>query len=564
MRLVRASMLISLLPAAFLPAPALAAELATPSNVEAVTVFPQSAEVRRLAKVKVPAGAHTIVLNDLPQQAQAASIRVEGKATGSLQIGSVDSRVLAISRRDPEAAASARRAIELEIEKLRDERALAVADQQAAEAQRNFLNNLLQLPSRPVPAQGASGSEDWSKVLALLSKELAPVQRAILDAGVRVRDIDRRIVDAEGRLRAEAPAQEMRTEVRVEVTAGQALDAEITVRYQVAGASWTPIYDARLNTGTKAAAPKIAITRRAIVQQRTGEAWNNVELSLSTTRPMAGTAAPELRPVTVDYLENRPPVPMAAPAPATQGLARSRSNVADEARVSELAAGAAPKMEAAAVAQAQVDTGAFQAVYGIPGRQTVGANGEPRRLQIDETDLEAALTVRAVPRIDERAFLYAKLVVPRAAPWLPGQVALFRDGTFVGNGRLPQLGPGQDHELAFGADDRVRVKAATLEEKRADTGIISSTRNETKSFRLTIKSLHERPIAFMIQDQVPVAANQEIKVELLAKPLPTKRDLDDRRGVLAWEDRLAPDEEKAIEFGWRTSWPAAKSIVHGR
>ena len=50
--------------------------------------------------------------------------------------------------------------------------------------------------------------------------------------------------------------------------------------------------------------------------------------------------------------------------------------------------------------------------------------------------------MRAVPRIDERAFLYAKLTVPRATPWLPGQVALFRDGTFVGNGRVPQLGAG--------------------------------------------------------------------------------------------------------------------------
>jgi uncharacterized protein (TIGR02231 family) len=336
------------------------------------------------------------------------------------------------------------------------------------------------------------------------------------------------------------------------------------VRYQVAGASWTPIYDARLNTGTKAASPKIAITRRAIVQQRTGEAWDNVALSLSTTRPMAGTAAPELRPITVDYPENRPPVPVAAPAPLTRSDQQLRGRVAAEAPGEAAVAGAAMKMGEATVQQAQVEAGAFQAVYSIPGRQSLKQTGEPRRLQIDEADLDAALTVRAVPRVDERAFLYAKLVVPKTVPWLPGQVSLFRDGTFVGNGRLPQLGPGQDHELAFGADDRVRVKSATLEEKRADTGIISSTRNETKSFRLTIKSLHERPIAFMIQDQVPVAGNQEIKVEMLAKPLPTKRDLDDRRGVLAWEDRLAPDEEKAIEFGWRTSWPAAKSIVHGR
>ena len=81
---------------------------------------------------------------------------------------------------------------------------------------------------------------------------------------------------------------------------------------------------------------------------------------------------------------------------------------------------------------------------------------------------------------------------------------------------------------------------------------------------MTIKSLHERQIAFVMQDQIPVSNNQEIKVELLAKPQPTKRDIDDKRGVLAWEDKLAPDEEKAIDLGWRVSWPAAKSITYGR
>jgi uncharacterized protein (TIGR02231 family) len=544
--------------------PALAAEVPATSNVEAVTVFPQSAEVQRVAKVKLVAGAHTIILSDLPQQAQAASIRVEGKATSKLEIGSVDSRQLAVQRRDPAAVASARRTIEAEIEKLRDERAVILSEQQAAESQRSFLSNLLQLPTRPTPAQGAGAGEDWSKVLALLAKELAPVNRAILEAGVRVRDTDRRIKDAEGRLAAEAPAQEWRTEVKIEVTAGQALDAEIAVRYQVAGASWTPIYDARLATGTKTAAPKIGIVRRAIVQQRTGEAWTNVTLALSTTRPTAGTAAPELRPITVDYPPDRPvSMPAAAPAPQVRSAPMAgvmRNEMADEAQQASLKG----KVEEATVQQAQVEAGAFQAVYSIPGKQSLAPTGELRRLQIDETELDATLTVRAVPRVDERAFLYAKLTVPKATPWLPGQVALFRDGTFVGNGRVPQLGPGQDHELGFGADDRVRVKSASIEEKRSDTGIISSTRNETKSFKLTIKNLHERQIAFMIQDQLPVANNQEIKVELLAKPQPTKRDLDERRGVLAWEDKLNPDEEKAIDFGWRMSWPAAKSVVYGR
>jgi hypothetical protein len=28
--------------------------------------------------------------------------------------------------------------------------------------------------------------------------------------------------------------------------------------------------------------------------------------------------------------------------------------------------------------------------------------------------------------------------------------------------------------------------------------------------------------------------------------------------------KLEPDEEKAIEFGYRVTWPAAKRIIYGR
>ena len=221
--------------------------------------------------------------------------------------------------------------------------------------------------------------------------------------------------------------------------------------------------------------------------------------------------------------------------------------------------------EAPAVTQqAQIEVGAFQAVYSILGRQTVSQNGEPRRLQIDETELEAALTVRSVPRVDERAFLYAKLSVPRATPWLPGQVSLFRDGTFVGNGRLPQLAPGEEFELGFGPDDNIRVRHAVVDEKRGESGIISTSKTDQRSYRIAIKSLHERPIQLQIIDQIPVSQNQEIKVELVSRTAPTKQNLDDKRGVLSWESQLAADEEKVLEFGYRVQWPAAKRVQYGR
>ncbi len=60
-----------------------------------------------------------------------------------------------------------------------------------------------------------------------------------------MRALDRQIEDLEKKLAALSPAEEERTEIKVHVEALAPLDADLVVRYQVPGASWTPLYDAR-------------------------------------------------------------------------------------------------------------------------------------------------------------------------------------------------------------------------------------------------------------------------------------------------------------------------------
>ena len=110
----------------------------------------------------------------------------------------------------------------------------------------------------------------------------------------------------------------------------------------------------------------------------------------------------------------------------------------------------------------------------------------------------------------------------------------------------------------------MRVRHTIAEEKRAETGIITSSKTDTRSYRIIVKNLHERAIPVTVIDQIPVSQNGDIKIELLGKSAPTKRDLDEKRGVLAWEMTLQPDE-KAVEFGYRVTWPGAKKkITYGQ
>jgi uncharacterized protein (TIGR02231 family) len=539
-----------------------ASEVKGVSHIDAVTVYPTGAEITRIAKLKLEAGEHSVLFADLPAQTLTGSIRVEGKATAQLDIRSVDTRRIFVPRTDVVVAASERKRIEEEIEKLKDEKALSQAEMQAIETQKALLVNLAQLPNRPVAANAGGSQPNWGELIGLIGERMAQAQKSIFESQIRLRETDRKIQDLERRLTSIAPAQEERTEVTVSVIASAPLEADFVVRYQVANAAWLPYYDARLATGTKSAMPKLQLERRASVQQRSGESWADVTVTLSTARLGAGTAAPELATQIVDFEADaqRPPPPVAAPAGAMRRMERGATTAAEEgdALKSKLEA----QLELAREQHAQIDAQAFQALYAIPGRVTVLPTGEIKRVLIDIAQLDVNLSVRAVPRRDQTAYLYVKFTLARGTPVLAGAVSLFRDATFVGNGRLPLLAPGEEHELGFGVDDQVRVRHAIADEKRGETGIISASRIDARNFKITIKNLHERAVPVTVFDQMPVSQNQDIKVDMVAKNQPARRDVDDKRGVMAWDFKLEPDEERAIEFGYRVTWPAGKRVIY--
>jgi uncharacterized protein (TIGR02231 family) len=541
-----------------------AAEVTLNSRITAVTVFPSGAEVSRAVHVKLEPGEVTAILPDLPAQTVAGSLRVEGRADGKLEIGAVDSRRLVVPRADAPTTDAERKRLEDEIETVRDDKKRLEGAVHAAEMQIKLVENLANLPTRPAPAAGSEAREDWSQILGVIASGSEQAGKAAVETGAKLRAVDRHLKELERALASVAPIRLERTEVRVALVASAPAEADLVVRYQVPQASWTPGYDARLSTGTKTAPPKLELTRRATITQRTGEAWENVALELSTSRPNAGTAAPELETQTVDFEAPPPPPAPVAAAPAGAPMRAYRARPGGTAGDRDEAGMAADALQAAEERRATVDAAPFQAVFAVPGRLTVPATGDAKRVTLEVGSLDPALTVRATPKRDTKAYLYAKLTLPKGgAALLPGQVALFRDGVFAGNGQLPLLAAGEDHDLGFGADDNVRIKYAVTNDKRSETGMISTSKNDAKSYKITIRNLHQQPIAFAILDQIPVSLNQDIKVELSGKTTPSRRDIDDKRGTIAFDGTLASDEERVIEFATRVIWPAAKSVTYG-
>lgn len=541
-----------------------AAEVAARSRADAVTVFLSGAEVTRTAKVRIDKGEHTIVFDDIPASAVAGSIRVEGKATGKLDIGSVDTQRKLLSRAEGQAAGIERKKLEDEAEALRDQKDVIQTQIQAAETQRALIANLVQLPLRPAPAGSTNAGEDWSRILSIIPQVSVESGKLLLDAQIKARDLDRKLEDIDKKLGALAPAKTEQTEVKVNVDAGSPLEADLTVRYQIADAQWVPIYDARLFTGTKTTPPTLSLTRRAAVSQRSGETWENVALQLSTARPSEGASAPMIDTQTVGFEpEFKPPVPVPmAAAPATANLKLGRDAVEGVGDADVTSQDALEQKIPIQEQQAILTSAPLDATYAA-GKATIDGTGETKRVVLSTEEIEPKIAIRTVPRMDANAFIYAKLKLAKGSPLLPGKAYLFRDGTFVGTGDLPLLPAGGEHALGFGIDDLVKVKFAVIEEKRGETGIISTSRIDNRSFRVTVKNLHERAVDLEVLDRIPVSQNQDIKVEYTGKSTPTKQNTEDKRGVLSFESPIEADEEKVLEYGYRVAWPAAKSIMYG-
>jgi uncharacterized protein (TIGR02231 family) len=539
---------------------AFAAEIKATSKVDAAIVYSKGAEVTRLAKVHLDAGDHTIILNDLPANLVPSSIRLEGRSSARLDIGPIDSRAVAIEAELSPATVTARKQIERDIQKLGDEQTLLGSALEAAKVQREVIAQLIQLPghkSDPAPQSAAQpGTQpDWAQLLNLVGERTEKAQRSILELGLKSRDIDRSIADLNDKLQALAPAAvRNQTEVKVAVTALTAQDAELLVRYQIADASWTPFYDARLDTGSADKAPRLEIVRRATVRQQTGEDWSGIALSLSTAPVDAKTAAPDLAMLQVNYQSE-------AEYQAAKNAMRPRGEAPLRGHLSQAQD---TKSEAEVRSQsAEVLVQPFQSLFTVTGRVSVAGNNDNKHVHIADDTIAPQLLVRAVPRLDETAYLYAKLIMPKdAATLIPGPVTLYRDGAQVGTGQLPLLVAGELHELGFGADDKVKVDRVIVEDQKGESGIFVTSQVQDHNYRITVTNLHGTPVQVRLLDRMPVSAHADIKVDPKFNLEPSRRDIDGRLGTMVWELPMLAQGTRVVAFGYRITAPAGQRIAY--
>lgn len=521
--------------------PALAGQILASSQITAVTVYPEGAQITREVSFEAPAGQSELLITDLPAETQAELIRLQAEG---VQPGAFSLRTDRLPPRDDPtdpALVAAKAAVETAEAGVRSAQAAVDAINARVEAfaaQADFL--------RSVKPEGAAVTVDGVKALsAMIGSEVLAARQAALAAQAdlppaqkAVDEAAKALQQAEESLAALSQGDADYTGLSIAVSAQAAGAAHLTVTHYVGSASWQPVYDLMLTRKD----PSLTIARGVLVSQYTGEDWAGVDLTLSTAQPSAQAAPsvlwPELRRV-VDE----------------EDMAK---------RAADMAAGSAEMMAEPAMAPAPVAAAAAMqgdvVVYHYPAAVDVATGVENLRLALDEIKLTPKIEARAVPRYDRTAFVQASFSNESKEILLPGQAFLLREGTLVGATYLDAIAPGDKAEVAFGAIDGLRLTRDMPLRAEGDRGIISKASQIEEKAVLKLENLTDEVWPVRLLDQVPYSEQEDLEISFTADPAPLETDVNGQRGVLAWEFEMAPGAVKEVTLEHVISWPEGKLL----
>lgn len=530
---------------AALPLPVLAETYTVTSTPTAATVYSGFAMVTREVSVDVSAGAHEIILPDLPQWVDAASLRAS--ITGA-NIGSTRLRTVALPPqpdRDSQAVVEAKERIKTTERALRDledsvqDTNLAV---KAAKARLTFLNGIASsetLPSDPLALADLAQMIEAQTLSATQAQINA--QREARRIGEDRTDLVEDIADARAALAALTPPVQPKALLALSVNAEDAGTVIATVSYP-ARASWQPTYDVALTTEDSG---RMTIRRAAIVHQNTGENWDDVTLTLSTLAPSGQVVPSELYPQLLRFEDPQ----LRAKLQRSVGSSSSQMFATPEPAMMEDAAAAQPNFDGPGV------------TYTLPRLITIAQNAEGARVEFDALEFDARVFARAVPAQDQTAFLMAEAMNNSAEPLLAANTAqIFVDGALVGQSYFAAVPAGGDIEQAFGPIEDLRLTRTVLDRSEGDRGLINRSDAQTQEVRIILENIGAETWDVEVMDAVPYSEQDDLEIKWSAAPKPDGIDVDNRRGLVQWNIAIGASETQEIKIEQLIRWPDGKAL----
>ena len=530
------------------------------SSVTEVTVYSDRAQVTRRSDATLTSEPAVYAFRKLPGWVDDGSVRVSTQA-GRIVDVRVERSFLAKSTDETFLQAEAAHdALDQRIAALDDELMVLAAQKLQIESIKAFsLEKITQDTTI-----GDVSVETYSSVLDFITDSLRETAAARREVEVQRAAI---APEYEASQRTLADLQSLmsleETTVFVTLQGGEGEATHIDLTYMLPGATWEPMHELRVSETDSTSVEVISFAQ---VTQTSGEDWGSAKLSFSTQSSTQSVRIPELEALTLGDTHTANRILTSKISSFTRAQQAYEGQNALWNKVHHEVSSDRESFETVyqsnfeylQVAQGKtvelfesLQKRGTTAMFSANAAPAVRGDGHPVRMRIGRAELGAGQTIVAVPEQSLNAAQTLDLTNATGQSLLPGKVALYRDGTFLGMTEMDFVAEGEGFALFLGVADHIKL-SRKLDRKRSALTRRRRTRMEV-AFVVTVENLSDAPTVLTLADRIPVSENRDIKIDRVQISPSVKAD---SRGILNWQVSLAAKEQREFRISYQVEYPA--------
>ena len=406
------------------------------------------------------------------------------------------------------------------------------------------------------------GVGTYGSVVEFISKALrdtARARRAVQlereNLAPEIEASKRRLEDMKGLTQLEE------TTVYVTLQGTAPADGVVALTYMLPGATWEPMHEVRAAENDPTS---VEITSYAVVTQASGEDWDHAELTFSTQSSTAAVRIPELEALTLGdtraatQIMERQSASFSRAEAAFKGQNRlwnkrlqgtTQSSSFEETYQTNYDYLQVVQSKTVQIFQSLQQRGTTSQ-FKAKSATNVRADGRSVRVPIGRTTLKARQAIVAAPEQSLNAARTLAMLNESGQPLLPGNVALYQGGAFLGMTELDFVADGEQFSVFLSVADQIKLSRA-LDKKHS--ALVRKQHNQMQLvFVVTVENLSSSAVPLTLADRLPVSEDRDIVVSGVKVTPEAKAD---SKGILRWNLTLQPKEKRRLEIQYQIEYP---------
>lgn len=188
--------------------------------------------------------------------------------------------------------------------------------------------------------------------------------------------------------------------------------------------------------------------------------------------------------------------------------------------------------------------------YDIP------SDGDDYKVAVANYEKDANFLYRAVPKLNDHAFLTASLTDWEELNLLNGYAGIYLEGTYLGETYLNVEDASDTLQVSLGKDENIVVQRNSVKQKEG-TRFFSNKKEEVFQYEIKVRNNKAAALMLEIKDQFPVSGNDEITVERVES---SGGKVDEKTGIITWQFTLQPKEEKKLDLIYKVRYPKGRMV----